>query len=58
MRDEYSEDFTTEDLEEELRHLLKLDLISMEWDEDSEQFMFYMTPEQKKQADLGEGESR
>jgi hypothetical protein len=55
MPDEYSEDFTTEDLEEELRHLLKLDLISIEWDEDSEQFMFYMTPEQKNQADLGEG---
>jgi len=52
MSEEY---FDPDCLDVALRQLLKLNLISMEWDDDLGEFVFYMTDEQKKQHDLAEG---
>ena len=49
------QDFEPDCLDLALRQLLKLNLISVEWSDDLEEFVFYMTDEQKKQHDLAEG---
>jgi len=49
---EYPQDFEDSDVDQALRELLNLDKISMDWDEDSQEFIFYMSDEQKAQHDL------
>jgi len=53
---EYPQDFEDSDVDQALRELLDLDKISMDWDEDSQEFIFYMTEAQKVQHDLECGE--
>ncbi len=48
----YPEDFDRGEIDEALRELLDRNLISLEWDEKAQEFMFYMTEEQKTQHDL------
>ena len=49
---EYPENFDSADIDEALNELLDHNIISMEWDEEAQEFMFYMTDEQKAQHDL------
>ena len=53
---EYPENFEDSDVDQALRELLDRDLISMDWDEDTQEFIFYMSEEQKAQHDLECGE--
>lgn len=48
----YPEDFDDEDVTEALHELLDRNLISVEWDEGAQEFMFYMSEAQKTQHDL------
>jgi hypothetical protein len=41
-------EFAKDLLQEALIHLVDRDLISMTWDEEEEDFLFFMTDEQKK----------
>ncbi|HHZ96819.1 MAG TPA: hypothetical protein EYN67_15000 [Flavobacteriales bacterium] len=56
MFDNDQDDFMEDDLDSDLScclsALLDLDLISVEWSEELEEFMFYMTDEQKEKHDL------
>ena len=56
MFDNDQDDFMEDDLDSDLSCclsvLLDLDLISVEWSEELEEFMFYMTDEQKEKHDL------
>ena len=54
--DDFPEQFDDVDVSEALRELLALKKISMIWDDDQKEFMFYMTEEQKTQHDMEEGE--
>ena len=48
----YPEDFEDSDVAQALRELLDLALISMDWDEEAQEFIFYMSEEQKTRHDL------
>jgi len=44
--------FDSADVDAALRELLDLNLISMGWDEEAQEFVFFMTEEQKQKYDL------
>ena len=46
--------FEPHELNQAIRELLDLNLISMEWDPESEDFVFFMTDEQKERYDEDE----
>lgn len=53
---DFPEDFEDSDVDAALRELLDLDKISMDWDEEAQEFIFYMSEEQKTKHDLECGE--
>ena len=53
---EYPGNFDRAEVNEALQELLDRNIISMEWDEEAQEFMFYMSEEQKAQHDLECGE--